>query len=738
MVRMDIIFCVPTRSEVEAVCIKVKKKVHLRDGTLGDYDDAKCKHCTLSRCTGHVGYIDLNFKIFHPLYFSIVPKLMSCFCSNCKTLIQLKCPAKDFDEYIKFAHNSSIGYCTPGCETVADNFEYTHTFNSNKQQFEYKNVDKPLGLKMKDGDVVYDTNTIQIMFGTINDEDIVKLGFYQEFNPRALIVDYILVLPNNVRNNLKIDGNADSYTMIYEKLLNSKVSAIEAMNSTISIIGCTAANNNIPMIRHMITSKTGLGRSNLMSSRQFRSARSVISVNSYIPLSHVGVPDNFKNKLTVYVYLKSMKISDIVNFMLSDECVAYGNLPKRNYKDMPLYKFEKSIRKLKLDNYYVERALRDDDWVYINRQPTLHRHSIIAFKVKLIPQRTIALNSACVTAFNADFDGDEITLYVASDRNSIEECKTKLAVEHNIMSPENGKLVIFPVQDCITGTYIMSMSHEPMPKGLIDLMEEIIGTRVNTPIEAINAICHVEYETPINSKSLDKIIRNLKPKDAIEFMSKLQLVVDAYLKAYPLSVSYTDFNPLDDETIDGILKKHYYDNNYVMEKAHEYKEMYPFYADRIEPKICDYLDTTVKESILEETMSIVPKSDLIHIIESGAKGKTLSLVQSWVALCQQYVFGRQETMYGMSDMYTSAEKHGFVTTSYGRGLDEAGMFYQATAARSTIINTGVNTADPGYLQRQLSKFMADVYVDEDMEVINHDGVVIAKFDSFNGLDRLNL
>jgi DNA-directed RNA polymerase beta' subunit len=81
-------------------------------------------------------------------------------------------------------------------------------------------------------------------------------------------------------------------------------------------------------------------------------------------------------------------------------------------------------------------------------------------------------------------------------------------------------------------------------------------------------------------------------------------------------------------------------------------------------------------------------------------------------------------MLGIDDNMSGPERHGFVTSSYGRGLDEAGLFYQATAARSTVVSTGVNTADPGYLQRQLSKFMADVYVDDKMNVVNHEGVVI--------------
>lgn len=681
---MKLIFTIPSKDEVLATCIPITESKQLKNGTLGTYGDAQCIHCSNKHCLGHVGYIQLSTYIPHPLFFDLIPKVLS--------------------------HVGSTKY------------EFYHKYDTVKKEFKVDKHCTEFQFKYREG---IHSNIVSVKQAQEMLKQTSSMGFAESFDPKNLLVDYVLVMPNVTRSNLSYDGNLDTYTRYYEEILQlSKTKmSVRICNLYMELLGKSSDYEGTPMIQHILTSKSGLMRSNLMCSRQDRSARSVISTDSMIPLSHIGVPKIFRDKLTVYEYIdKDTDLNEYIKYMKSKEFVNYGNLPIKT-------KLEKHLAKYCNGQYYTERRLRDDDWVYINRQPTLHRHSIIAFKVKLVDVRTIVLNLACVPAFNADFDGDEVTMYVASDKYSIKDCETKLAVHHNIVSPENGSIVIGPVQDCISGTYCMTRYNQKLPKELVYKMGEYLGEKLtcNTSREVflhLVPLKNLSVEDGVNKAQLYSIIKTVRGMEAIEFITKLQVIVDLYLKVYPLSVCYKDFNPLSLETVQSILDNRYRVFVDTINHAEETKINVPVYAQQIETQICHFLDGTVKNGIMEDIMSFGYKSDLMDIIESGAKGKKPDLVQSWVALCQQYVSGRQEPMFGLDESVSGPEQRGFVISSYGRGLDEAGLFYQATAARSTVVSTGVNTADPGYLQRQLSKFMADVYVDDKMNVVNHEGVVI--------------
>lgn len=717
---MKLVFSVPSEEDIKTNCIQITDLKQLRDGTLGKYRDAPCLTCTMPFCPGHVGYYELNPDNYipHPIYHQLVPKILECICQNCNKVIKTTANCTNFNDYHKNVKTKFRISCSKDCETVVGEYKYTHKYDNDKGCFIYTDNVK-LAIKGK----------MELTFAEVKDifKNISSKKIYLDtnLNVHNLIMKHVLILPDNIRNGLTIDGTGDVYTRLYETIMRSKITYI-ILNSVMHLIGYTSEANGDPMIRHMLTSKSGLMRSSLMCSRQNESARSVITSDSRIPLSHVGVPQIFKDKLPINVYIKDNSIDKIIEIIKSDEFVSMGNIPINNATKISKTKLIKLLNSYTDSKYFIKRCLRDDDWVFINRQPTLHRHSILAFQVQLVPQRTITLNLACVTAFNADFDGDEITLYVASDKGSIEECKNILSIKHNIVSPEDGKLVVIPVQDCITGTYIMTESNEPMPKELIECLKKYVDEDFTTPNEAFGLLCKKQYQSPVNKDGLIKIIKQMGPNEAITFMTKLQLMVDDYLKVYPLSVCYSNFNPFTKEEVDNILNTFYFNNVPKLEQAENAKEEFTFYSQQIETQICKYLDTTIKESILNYITEQVEPNDLLKIIDSKAKGKKLDLVQSWVALCQQYVFGRQKEMFGMRSNATIAEKKGFVTSSYGQGLDEAGLYFQATAARSTIINTGVNTADPGYLQRQLSKFMADVVTDDECHVLNHDSVIIAK------------
>eukprot|EP00919_Chromeraceae_sp_WS-2016_P025350 GHVR01059950.1.p1 GENE.GHVR01059950.1~~GHVR01059950.1.p1 ORF type:complete len:140 (+),score=9.45 GHVR01059950.1:206-625(+) len=105
----------------------------------------------------------------------------------------------------------------------------------------------------------------------------------------------------------------------------------------------------------------------------------------------------------------------------------------------------------------VERTLEDGDFVLFNRQPTLHRMSMMGHRVKILPFSTFRLNLSVCTPYNADFDGDEMNMHVPQSYETISELKNITHVPKQIVAPKNNAPVIGIVQDALLGIYMFTM-----------------------------------------------------------------------------------------------------------------------------------------------------------------------------------------------------------------------------------------------------------------------------------------
>ena len=106
--------------------------------------------------------------------------------------------------------------------------------------------------------------------------------------------------------------------------------------------------------------------------------------------------------------------------------------------------------------YKVERHIQDGDWVLFNRQPSLHKMSIMGHRVKVLRFQTFRLNLSVTTPYNADFDGDEMNMHVPQSYESLAEIREIMAVPRQIMNPQSNKPVMGIVQDSLLGTMLMT------------------------------------------------------------------------------------------------------------------------------------------------------------------------------------------------------------------------------------------------------------------------------------------
>ena len=206
--------------------------------------------------------------------------------------------------------------------------------------------------------------------------------------------------------------------------------------------------------------KQGRFRGNLSGKRVDFSGRTVISPDPNLSIDEVAIPELVAKNLTYPERVSRYNIDRL------RECVKNGvnRWPGANYifkKNSKLKQYLKFGRlSLHADNLkigdIVERHLIDRDIVLFNRQPSLHKLSILSHYVKVRPHRTFRLNECVCNPYNADFDGDEMNLHVPQTEEARTEAAELMGVKHNLATPKNGEPIISAIQDFITAAYLLS------------------------------------------------------------------------------------------------------------------------------------------------------------------------------------------------------------------------------------------------------------------------------------------
>ncbi|KAI5955618.1 RPO31 [Candida jiufengensis] len=206
--------------------------------------------------------------------------------------------------------------------------------------------------------------------------------------------------------------------------------------------------------------KQGRFRGNLSGKRVDFSGRTVISPDPNLKIDEVAVPDRvakvltYPEKCTRYnkkklqgLIMNGPDIHPGANYVMK-----HNEASKRNLRFGDRVKLARSLQ----IGDVVERHIEDGDVVLFNRQPSLHRLSILSHYAKIRPWRTFRLNECVCTPYNADFDGDEMNLHVPQTEEARAEAINLMGVKNNLLTPKSGEPIIAATQDFITGSYLIS------------------------------------------------------------------------------------------------------------------------------------------------------------------------------------------------------------------------------------------------------------------------------------------
>ncbi len=452
----------------------------------------RCATCgnTLARCPGHFGHLELARPVIHIGFVKHIYDLLRATCRKCG---HLKIPKDEIDKYLNLYERLKDKWpqlARSLSEFVKrkaiKNMECPHC---HAKQYKIR-LEKPTTF-IEEGPLGrLWPNKIFNWLDQIPSDHLRLLGYDPNFShPKWMIIRVLPVPPICVRPSILLETGIRSEDDLTHKLVdivrtNEKLRESIASGAPEVIVEdlwellqyhiTTYIDNEVPgvpparrrsgmplrTLAQRLKGKEGRFRGNLSGKRVDFSARTVISPDPYISINEVGVPIEIAKTVTVPVRVTPWNIDEIRKYVLNGP----NKYPGANYVidptgrriDLRFIRDLKAVAESLKPGYVVERHLIDGDIVLFNRQPSLHRMSIMGHIVRVLPGRTFRLHLAVCPPYNADFDGDEMNLHVPQNIEARAEAKTLLLVQEHILSPRYGGPIIGGIQDYISGAYLLS------------------------------------------------------------------------------------------------------------------------------------------------------------------------------------------------------------------------------------------------------------------------------------------
>ena len=475
----------------------------LMDGRLGTLEPRqRCRTCgnTASGCPGHFGHVELAKPIIHVEFTKIIYDLLQVTCRRCgrillsdKDIERIKKRIEHIERLLgivpdsinkRILDDAKKGKECPQCGASQCKIEFAKPTSF----YEYT----------EEGAQRLIPSVIRERFERIPDEDLELIGFDpKNARPEWMILQVLPVPPVYVRPSITLESGIRSEDDLTHKLVdiirinqrlkeNLEAGAptliIQDLHELLQYHVTTYFNNEssgIPPARHRsgralktlsqrLKGKEGRFRSNLSGKRVDFSARTVITPDPNLDINEVGVPIIVAMRLSVPEKVTSWNINEMRELVKNGPEKYPGALyivrPDGKRVRLEFVVDREKVAEALESGFVVERHLRDGDVVIFNRQPSLHRMSIMAHYVKVLSHKTFRLHLCVCPPYNADFDGDEMNLHAPQSEEAQTEARLLMQVQDHILSPRFGGPIIGAIRDFITAAYILTQKSTLLTK----------------------------------------------------------------------------------------------------------------------------------------------------------------------------------------------------------------------------------------------------------------------------------
>ncbi|MDR1690328.1 MAG: DNA-directed RNA polymerase subunit A' [Candidatus Methanoplasma sp.] len=486
----------------------------------------RCKTCgcKVDECPGHFGHIDLAMPVIHVGFIKDIKLMLESTCRNCGRIMltaeQIEARRDDMSE-MKDLGGGTIDLKNFSKETAKDASNKGICPYCGTEQIKIK-LDKPTTFREVDDNHKLTPKEVRERLERIPDEDLKTLGMDPATcRPEWMVLTALAVPPVTVRPSITLDSGDRSEDDLTHKLVdvlrinqrlreNRDAGApqliVEDLWELLQYHVTTYFDNQtsgIPPARHRsgrplktlaqrLKGKEGRFRSNLSGKRVNFSARTVISPDPLLSINEVGVPFVAARELTVPVHVNEHNIGKLKEMVARgpEPSMENGYLPGVNYvirSDGRRIRVtdrnaEEVAENIDID-YTIERQLMDGDVVLFNRQPSLHRMSMMAHRVRIMDGRTFRFNLCVCPPYNADFDGDEMNLHVLQSDEARAEARILMQVQENILSPRYGGPIIGAIHDHITGAYFLTHENPRFDRfEAMNILSKLDGIKIPEPL----------------------------------------------------------------------------------------------------------------------------------------------------------------------------------------------------------------------------------------------------------------
>jgi DNA-directed RNA polymerase II subunit RPB1 len=787
----------------------------LFDPRMGVLDNGKeCRSCgqTNHKCPGHFGHFRLARPVYYIQFLPFVQNILSCVCIRCSKLLIDK---KYRKHYLKrrgearyrevLTASKEIGRCgqetEDGCGARQPNRFVREGIARIVAEWDDGGGG---GEKQKQA---LEVEYVLRLFRRITDEDVDFMGLSRFWcRPDWMICTVLPIPPPQVRPSVIQDNNQRSEDDLTHKLaeiiktnntyLQPRIEAgaaksvIDEWTNVLQYHVATLVDNQIPgvapsaqrngrplkSIQQRLGSKEGRIRYNIQGKRVEFSARSVITPDPNISIAELGVPEKIAMNLTFPERVTKFTNEHRGNMdklyrLIQNGPNKYPGAKTIRHKDGRITSLRHvNTKELVLrEGDIVNRHLMDGDIVLFNRQPTLHRMSMMGHKVKVLKGKTFRLNVSVTAPYNADFDGDEMNMHCPQSYEAATELEEIAAVPHQILRPRDGLPVIGIVQDTLVGSYRLTRENVSFNRReFMNLMmwnrrfngtlpepkADGAGTRwtgrqvISQLLPPINLemknsskmkvvirdgeVMEGQIDKSIFSKASKGIIhmtyKDYGSKDTVDMIDALQNTIEQFLVYNGFSVGISDLiadastkeemnkkikdTKSDVETLLLQIHQGLFDNNTGKSNQAEFED-----------KVFGTLNKATEGAGESGQASLANENRMTAMVRAGSKGGPINIAQMIACVGQQNIEGKRipngfedRTLPHFKKYDDGAEARGFIENSFIAGLTPTEFFFHAMSGREGLIDTAVKTADTGYVQRQLVKAMEDL-------VVHHDGTV---------------
>lgn len=554
--------------------------------------------------------------------------------------------------------------------------------------------------------------------------------------PEWMILDVVPVIPPDLRPMVALDGGrfaSSDLNDLYRRVINrnnrlrqlielnapevicrnEKRMLQEAIDSLIDnsarnskmVTASTGQKRQLKSLADALKGKQGRFRQNLLGKRVDYSGRSVIVVNPKLNLDQCGLP-----KIMALELFKPFIISELIKKEIVHNVRSASRYIEAGHDEV----------------WDILEKIIDEAYVLLNRAPTLHRLGIQAFKPVLIEGKAIQIHPLVCTAFNADFDGDQMAVHVPLTEEAVAEARDIMLSSHNLLKPATGEPIVAPNQDIVWGAYYITLensgdkkdeelrhfydeqeallAHDHKKIELHDLIRvKINKTFFRTTVGRIifNKIVpeKLRYVNDVlgkgKIKNLIKDCLNIYGEDrTVKFIDDLKNLSFDYITKSGLSWSFGDLPELPEK--DHLIEEA---NHQVDQIRDQFEEGLLTESERYNKVIETW--TTTKEKIADICKEGLKNSLPVYsMIDSGARG-------SWAQPVQ---------IIGMKGLVTSPSGAIIELPIKGnlkKGFSVLEYFIATHATRKGLSDTALRTANAGYLTRRLVDVAQDVIVSEE-------------------------